>query len=313
MKQYLIAILACCAALAPAQEAAPALKKDITELLAQLTARQVSELEQGFGDAFNKPAFLKQLKAALVAAETLQGKEDTTVSETMVLAMLERFESRDIDRAALTARIGELVKSRPARLSERSLLKLAQRVDAAMQPLLQQRERAKEDAVLAANAKRPGVVTLSNGVQVETLPGNTPLRDIDRISEESGISRPFFHRTTRRAVYDDLPVEIRSVGAEIPRGGAWVFWVPGSIAASQQRETMDRHARETTDRKAAMQDLFDSTGGVPMKHGSATPPKDAPQAVKPGVHTPALRKITVWRDGPDSPIQPLPDVMQSSH
>lgn len=313
MKQYLITILACCAALAPAQEAAPALKKDITELLAQLTAHQVSELEQGFGDAFNTPAFLKQLKAALVAAETLQGKEDTTVSESMVLSMLDRFESRDIDRAALMARIGELVKPRAARMSERSLLKLAQRVDSAVQPLLLQRERAKEDAVLAANARRAGVLTLSNGVQVETLPGNAALSEINRITEEKGVARPFFNRTTRRAVFDELPVEILTVAAEVPRGAAWVFWIPGSIAATQQRETMTRNAREGSDRRAAMQDLFDSTGGVPMKHGRPTPPKPAAGAPKPYTHTPPLRKITVWKDGPDSPIQPLPDVLQSSH
>lgn len=305
MKRYLTILLACCAAFAPAQEVSPEQRRDINEFLSQLFAHEISQTEKSLGDAFVTDAFVKQLNAALVAPETLHGKDDLTHAESIVAALFEgMFDSRDMDRSAVVARVNELLKERKRMLPERDMEKLAERVKLTMQVILPKRERAREEAVLAANAKRESVKVLSNGVQVEALPGHAALREIDRITEETGIS--YYNRTTRRGEFSMLPDAIRSVADEVPAGGAWVFWIPPSISAKLIRQADEENRAHA----AAMRELV-TTFEDRRRDAQPKPPqadKDAPV----GIADP-LRKITVWKEGPDAPVRALPDVMHTAH
>lgn len=300
MNPYLYPLVAFCAATALAQEVNAVLRQDINELLAQSTAQHIAETERGFGDAFDTRAFLRQLDAALKAAESLQSKEEPTVSERMVLSMLADFESRDVDRAALTARIRELLDNRKALKSMREMAKLHEHVSAAMQPVLRQRERSKEEAVLAANAKREGVKVLSNGVQMEVLPGHDSLRDINRITVETGIA--FYSSTTRKTVFDELPKDLRDIADEVPNGGAWIFWIPASIGEARTAAAADEEAK----RRETLQSIFVTVEDTLQAEGRWHEEEEEEPAVEP------LRKVTVWKDGPDAPVQAQPDVMKSS-
>ena len=304
MKRHLTFLLACCAAFASAQEVSPEQKKDINEFLSQLFALEITQTEQSLGDAFVTDAFVKQLNAALVAPESLHGKDDLTHAESIVAAFFDgTFESRDMDRRAVMARVRELLKERGRMLPERDLAQLADRVKLTMRIILPQRERAKEEAVLAANAKREGVKVLSNGVQVEALPGNASLLEIDRITEETGIT--YYNRTTRRGQFAMLPDAIRSVADEVPPGGAWVFWIPSSISAKLIRQADEENRAHA----AAMRELV-TTYEDRRRDAQPKPPqadKDAPV----GIADP-LRKITVWKEGPDAPVRALPDVMHTA-
>ncbi len=305
MKRYLTILLACCAAFAPAQEVSPEQKRDINEFLSQLFAHEISQTEKSLGDAFVTDAFVKQLNAALLTPEALHGKDDLTHAERIVAALFDgMFDSRDMDRNAVVARVNELLKERKRMLPERDMEKLAERVKMTMQVILPKRERAKEEAVLAANAKRKGVKVLSNGVQVEALPGNAALLEIDRITEETGIA--YYNRTTRRGQFAMLPDAIRSVADEVPPGGAWVFWIPPSISANRIRQA----EAENRAHAAAMRELV-TTYEDARRDAQPKPPEPTPEAAM--AHAEPLRKITVWKEGPDAPVKALPDVMHTAH
>lgn len=304
MTKILLSLLCLSAALAPAQEVGADLKQDITELHAQTFARQTLQLQKSLGDAFCTEAFLKQLETALREGEALRGKETESLCEGMVQSMTgSGLESRDWDTPALMSRITELTGKETLLLTPRQLAKLEERVMKGMLPVLKLRERGKEQALLAANAERKEVTTLSNGVQMEVLPGKGTLSGINRMTTETGID--LYERTTRRIIADDLPEPIRAVAAEVPEGGAWIFWIPAEVSAAKQTAQADENSR----REAALADLMGPETHPMAQRNIQTLREIA--AEKLGMAEPAehrLLKITVWQDSPDAPLEALPDV-----
>lgn len=299
MKRYLLPLIIFTAALAPAQEADTALKSDINELQAQSTARQVLQLQQSLADAFSTPAYLKQLETALSEWDALSALDrDLTLSESAVQAMnAAGYEPRDIDTAALLSRISELLedKAEAQRLNDKRILALAERVHKGMIPVVKRRERGKEQALLAANAERPEVSVLSNGVQMEVLPGESKLSEVNRITTETGLTSTLYNRTTRRVQFAELPEPIQAVAKEVPAGKAWVFWIPAEVAAARRLNAADTAAR----RSAALNALSEMMGAKSTAEKDAEAESNEDRAI--------LQKIVVWKDDPDAPIQALPD------
>lgn len=304
MTKIFLSLLCLSAALAPAQEVGADLKRDITELHAQTFARRTLQLQKSLGDAFRTDAFLKQLETALREGEALRGKETESLCEGMVQSMTEGgIESRDWDTPALVSRLAELTEHETLLLSPRQLAKLNERVTKEMRPVLKLRERGKERALLAANAARKEVTTLSNGVQMEVLPGKEQLSTVNRMTTETGID--LYERTTRRIMADDLPEPIRAVAAEVPAGGAWVFWIPAEVRAAKQKAAADAGTR----REAVLADILGPETHPTALQNIQTLKEIA--AEKLGRNEPEeqpLLKITVWKDSPDAPIEALPDV-----
>lgn len=293
------ALLLFSAVLAPAQEADTALKSDIQELMAQQTARQVLRLQENLGDAFNTAAFLKQLEKALLEGESLLTRDrDLTISERMVEDMyLVGIESRDYDRAALLARLSMLLGKNDDRLNDRKLNELSVRVLKSLLPLLKKRERAKEQAILDANAERPEVTTLSNGVQMEVMPGEGKLSEVNRITMETGLTFARYQRTTRQVLFEELPDPIQSVADEVPAGAAWIFWIPAELTEARRVKAADA----ATDRNAALSELAEAMGAtVDAEENDRSTETEADGA--------SLQKIYVWKDSPDAPIQARPDL-----
>lgn len=303
MKRHLLPLLLLCATLAPAQEADDALKADINECVAQRTARQVRQLQISLRDAFSSPAYLKQLEQALHDWDAVLSRDShSTLCESTVESLnTEGFESRDVDTAALLARITELLADEGGAqfLSDRQLAALVERVHKGMRPVLRRRERGKERALLEANAERKEVTTLSNGVQMEVLPGKGSLREVNRITTETGLTAQLYNRTTRRILFEELPQSILAVEKEIPAGGAWIFWVPAEVSSAREVAAADTAER----RRAALASLL---GGKSNRF--VTPDEDAEEPGSDAV----LQKITVWRDDPDAPIQARPDTRSTA-
>lgn len=299
MKHLILPLLMFAASLAPAQEADTALKRDIQELMAQQTARQVLRLQENLGDAFNTAAFLKQLEKALLEGESLLTRDrDLTISERMVEEMyLVGIESRDYDSAALLARISALLGENDDRLTDRKLNGLSERVLKDLLPLLKKRERAKEQAILDANAERPEVTTLSNGVQMEVMPGEGKLSEVNRITMETGLTLARYQRTTRQVLFEELPEPIQSVADEVPAGAAWIFWIPAEVTEARRVKAADA----ATDRTAALSELAEAMGVTVDTEENDRDTETAADGA-------SLQKIYVWKDSPDAPIQARPDL-----
>lgn len=299
MKHLILPLLMFAASLAPAQEADTALKSDIQELMAQQTARQVLRLQENLGDAFNTAAFLKQLEKALLEGESLLTRDrDLTISERMVEEMyLVGIESRDYDSAALLARISALLGENDDRLTDRKLNGLSERVLKDLLPLLKKRERAKEQAILDANAERPEVTTLSNGVQMEVMPGEGKLSEVNRITMETGLTLARYQRTTRQVLFEELPEPIQSVADEVPAGAAWIFWIPAEVTEARRVKAADA----ATDRTAALSELAEAMGAT-------VDAKENDRDTETAADGASLQKIYVWKDSPDAPIQARPDL-----
>lgn len=303
MTKIFLPLLCLSAALAPAQEVGADLKQDITELHAQTFARQTLQLQKSLGDAFCADAFRKQLETALREGEALRGKETESLCEGIVQSMTANgLESRDWDTPALMSRLTELTEQETLLLSPRQLAALAERVHQGMLPVLKLRERGKEQALLAANAERREVTTLSNGVQMEVLPGKGTLSGINRMTTETGID--LYERTTRRVTAGDLPSAIRAVAAEVPEGGAWIFWIPAEVSAAKQTAKAD----ETTRRDAALADLMGPETHPLAQRNIQTLKEIAAEEEQSEPEEHHLLKITIWQDNPDAPLEALPDV-----
>lgn len=299
MKHLILPLLMFAASLAPAQEADTALKSDIQELMAQQTARQVLRLQENLGDAFNTAAFLKQLEKALLEGESLLTRDrDLTISERMVEEMyLVGIESRDYDCAALLARISALLGENDDLLTDRKLNDHSESVLKRLLPLLKKRERAKEQAILDANAERPEVTTLSNGVQMEVIPGEGKLSEVNRITMETGLTLARYQRTTRQVLFEELPDPIQSVADEVPAGAAWIFWIPAEVTEARHRKAADA----ATDRTAALSELAEAMGATVDAEENDRDTETAADGA-------SLQKIYVWKDSPDAPIQARPDL-----
>lgn len=286
-----------------AQEMPQQVRHDLSEHRGLLFAARVHAMQEQLGSAFSTEEFLKQLDAALQKKAVSQ---PASLAEAMAASLREDgLEARDFDNALIMEHLhkmlAELPKMKDSAL-EKQLMEQREKLDKQVIPVLQAREAAKEKRVLELNAKRPGVTTLPNGIQMEVQPGQGSIRGVNRIMIEAGISEP--ERTTTQCSVDDLPESVRRMLDKVPAGSAWTFWIPAEVTDAIANEGV-----ESQEDKQGREELLDQlAGGTRRMSLNANlnqfeKQREADDTFP--VPRTQLQKITVWQDAANAPIRPF--------
>lgn len=286
-----------------AQEMPQQVRHDLSEHRGLLFAARVHAMQGQLGSAFSTEEFLKQLEAALQKKAISQ---PASLAEALAASLREDgLEARDFDTALIMKHLhkmlAELPKMKDGALEEQ-LMEQREKLDKQVIPVLQAREAAKEKRVLELNAKRPGVTTLPNGIQMEVQPGSGSIRGVNRIMIEVGISEP--ERTTTQCSVDDLPEAVRRMLDKVPAGSAWTFWIPAEVTDAIANEGV-----ESQEDKQGREELLDQLAGGTRRMSlnanlnQLEKQREADDAFP--VPRTQLQKITVWQDAANAPIRPF--------
>ncbi len=286
-----------------AQEMPQQVRHDLSEHRGLLFAARVHAMQEQLGSAFSTEEFLKQLEAALQKKAVSQ---PASLAEALAASLREDgLETRDFDTALIMERLrkmlAELPKMKDSAL-EKQLMEQREKLDKQVIPVLQTREAAKEKRVLELNAKRPGVTTLPNGIQMEVQPGQGSIRGVNRIMIEAGISEP--ERTTTQCSVDDLPEAVRRMLDKVPAGSAWTFWIPAEVTDAIANEGV-----ESQEDKQGREELLDQLAGGTRRMSlnanlnQLEKQREADDTFP--VSRTQLQKITVWQDAANAPIRPF--------
>ena len=286
-----------------AQEMPQQVRHDLSEHRGLLFAARVHAMQGQLGSAFSTEEFLKQLDAALQKKAVSQ---PASLAEAMAASLREDgLEARDFDTALIMEHLhkmlAELPKMKDGAL-EKQLMEQREKLDKQVIPVLQAREAAKEKRVLELNAKRPGVTTLPNGIQMEVQPGQGSIRGVNRVMIESGISEP--ERTTTQCSVDDLPEAVRRMLDKVPAGSAWTFWIPAEVTDAIANEGV-----ESQEDKQGREELLDQLAGGTRRMSlnanlnQLEKQREADDTFP--VPRTQLQKITVWQDAANAPIRPF--------
>ena len=299
-----------------AQEMPQQVRHDLSEHRGLLFAARVHAMQEQLGSAFSTEEFLKQLEAALQKKAVSQ---PASLAEALAASLREDgLETRDFDTALIMERLrkmlAELPKMKDSAL-EKQLMEQREKLDKQVIPVLQTREAAKEKRVLELNAKRPGVTTLPNGIQMEVQPGQGSIRGVNRIMIEAGISEP--ERTTTQCSVDDLPEAVRRMldlchkaGIMVAchlsgcAGSAWTFWIPAEVTDAIANEGV-----ESQEDKQGREELLDQLAGGTRRMSlnanlnQLEKQREADDTFP--VSRTQLQKITVWQDAANAPIRPF--------
>lgn len=296
-----------------AQEMPQQVRHDLSEHRGLLFAARVHAMQGQLGSAFSTEEFLKQLEAALQKKAISQ---PASLAEALAASLREDgLEARDFDTALIMEHLhkmlAELPKMKDGAL-EKQLMEQREKLDKQVIPVLQAREAAKEKRVLELNAKRAGVTTLANGVQMEVQPGQGSIRAVNRIMIEEGISDP--ERTTTQCSVDDLPEAVQRVLAKVPQGSAWTFWIPAEVTDAIAHEG-EESKEEQADREALMDQL--AGGNRRKSFNTLQREREEKERAKEDDGFPAprttLQKITVWQDAAEAPIRPFSHSTQTQN
>lgn len=312
MKAYIIPLIVACSLL-HAQEMPQQVRHDLSEHHGLLFAARVHTMQEQLGSAFVTEDFLKQLDNALQKKSIAKPK---TLAEAMAAGLREDgLEARDFDNALLMKHLQKMLAELPKMKDEaleKKLVKQQKKLLKQVIPVLQARESAKEKRVLELNAKRPGVTTLPNGVQMEVQPGNGSIHAVNRIMTEEGISDP--ERTTTQCSVDDLPEAVQRMLDQVPAGSAWTFWIPAEVTDAIAREGEDSKEEE-----AGREALMDQLAGGNRRKSFNTLQREREERERaqeddgfPAPRT-TLQKITVWQDAAEAPIRPFSHSTQTQN
>lgn len=286
-----------------AQEMPQQVRHDLSEHRGLLFAARVHAMQGQLGSAFSTEEFLKQLEAALQKKAISQ---PASLAEALAASLREDgLEARDFDNALIMEHLhkmlAELPKMKDGAL-EKQLMAQREKLDKQVIPVLQAREAAKEKRVLELNAKRPGVTTLPNGIQMEVQPGTGSIRGVNRIMIEVGISEP--ERTTTQCSVDDLPESVRRMLDKVPAGSAWTFWIPAEVTDAIANEGV-----ESQEDKQGREELLDQLAGgtrrMSLNANLNQLEKQREADDDFSVPRTQLQKITVWQDAANAPIRPF--------
>lgn len=286
-----------------AQEMPQQVRHDLSEHRGLLFAARVHAMQEQLGSAFSTEEFLKQLEAALQKKAISQ---PASLAEALAASLREDgLEARDFDTALIMEHLhkmlAELPKMKDGAL-EKQLMEQREKLDKQVIPVLQAREAAKEKRVLELNAKRPGVTTLPNGIQMEVLPGQGSIRGINRIMIEVGISEP--ERTTTQCSVDDLPEAVRRMLDKVPAGSAWTFWIPAEVTDAIANEGVESQA-DKQGREELLDQLAGGTRRMSLNANLNQLEKQREADDDFPVPRTQLQKITVWQDAANAPIRPF--------
>ena len=312
MKAYIIPLILGCALL-HAQEMPQQVRHDLSEHHGLLFAARVHTMQEQLGSAFITDDFLKQLDAALKKKSIAKPR---TLAEAMAASLREDgLEARDFDNALLMKHLQKMLAELPKMKEEaleKKLVKQQKKLLKQVIPVLQARESAKEKRVLELNARRSGVSTLPNGVQMEVQPGSGSIRAVNRIMVEEGISDP--ERTTTQCSVDDLPEAVQRMLDQVPAGSAWTFWIPAEVTDAIAREGEDSK-EEQADREALMDQL--AGGNRRKSFNTLQREREERERAQEDDGFPAprttLQKITVWQDAAEAPIRPFSHSTQTQN
>ena len=304
MKAYIIPLMLGCALL-HAQEMPQQVRQDLSKHHGLLFAARVHTMQEQLGSAFITEDFLKQLDDALQKKSIAKPK---TLAEAMAAGLREDgLEARDFDNALLMKHLNKMLAELPKMKEkdvEKKLVNQSRKLARQVIPILQQREAAKEKRVLELNARRSGVSTLPNGVQMEVQPGNGSIQAVNRIMVEEGISDP--ERTTTQCSVDDLPEAVQRMLAQVPQGSAWTFWIPAEVTDAIAHEG-EESKEEQADREALMDQL--AGGNRRKSFNTLQREREERERAKEDDDFPIprtqLQKITVWQDAAEAPIRPF--------
>ena len=286
-----------------AQEMPQQVRHDLSEHRGLLFAARVHAMQGQLGSAFSTEEFLKQLDAALQKKAISQ---PASLAEALAASLREDgLEARDFDNALIMEHLhkmlAELPKMKDGAL-EKQLMEQREKLDKQVIPVLQAREAAKEKRVLELNAKRPGVTTLPNGIQMEVQPGSGSIRGVNRIMIEVGISEP--ERTTTQCSVDDLPETVRRMLDKVPAGSAWTFWIPAEVTDAIANEGV-----ESQEDKQGREELLDQLAGGTRRMSLNANLNQLEKQREADDDFPVprtqLQKITVWQDAANAPIRPF--------
>ena len=286
-----------------AQEMPQQVRHDLSEHRGLLFAARVHAMQGQLGSAFSMEEFLKQLEAALQKKVISQ---PASLAEALAASLREDgLEARDFDNALIMEHLhkmlAELPKMKDGAL-EKQLMEQREKLDKQVIPVLQAREAAKEKRVLELNAKRPGVTTLPNGIQMEVQPGSGSIRGVNRIMIEVGISEP--ERTTTQCSVDDLPESVRRMLDKVPAGSAWTFWIPAEVTDAIANEGV-----ESQEDKQGREELLDQLAGGTRRMSLNANLNQLEKQREADDDFPVprtqLQKITVWQDAANAPIRPF--------
>ena len=304
MKAYIIPLIVACSLL-HAQEMPQQVRQDLSKHHGLLFAARVHTMQEQLGSAFITEDFLKQLDDALQKKSIAKPK---TLAEALAAGLREDgLEARDFDNALLMKHLNKMLAELPKMKEkdvEQKLVNQSRKLARQVIPILQQREAAKEKRVLELNARRAGVTTLANGVQMEVQPGQGSIRAVNRIMIEEGISDP--ERTTTQCSVDDLPEAVRRMLGQVPAGSAWTFWIPAEVT-----DAIAREGEESKEEEASREALMDQlAGGTRRKsYSKLQQEREERERAKEDSDLPAprttLQKITVWQDAAEAPIRPF--------
>lgn len=302
MKKYLIPLLVLTAAVLHAQEMPPQAQRALCDYHGLLLAQHVRILQLQLGSAFVTDDFLKQLEKAL---QQPAPEHPNTQAERLAAEMFTSLEKRDMDPAALLAALRGHLNQLPILEDEvlRGMTERKRRLTKQLVfPVLNAREAAKEQRVLELNRRREGVVTLPNGVQMEVLPGQGSIRNVNRIMTEEGLLDT--ECITTECSVDDLPPSIARMLPHIPAGSAWIFLIPADVTDAIAHEGED----SPTESKSREELLGELAEGVRYQSYEAGK-KEIEEKNNAGNEIPAPRtrllKLTVWQEDEDSPIKPF--------
>lgn len=298
--------------LAAAQDVTPELRRDISELISLRAADSLRGVSEALGKAFVPQVYREHFRDTLLSGKPVEEPEKTDCPMAVARAgsILKQFEPRDFDTQLVLNRMEEHLAAPPPEDEEKAMkerLELSEKVAEAYRPVLRAREKSKEDEILRGNATREGVITLEFGVQMETEAGGDDIRSINRGTEETGVA--FYTRTTRRMEWSDLPEAIRLQEDKLPKARSWTFWVPAEAAAQVEEFKKKQDESEENRRAELMQKLMgahrESGAGVvsdKKKKAAARRPQFTEKE-------PVMKKIKVWKDNPDAPVETQPDVV----
>lgn len=290
-----------------AQDAPENLRQDIAELIATRTAASIRSASESYGKAFAQEVCAEQFAKAFREGQVIEDekKTDCPAATYWSNATLKQFERRDYDAEAVINRIQTILNQSTwdEETTDNHLRQLYKKVAEAYRPILRQREAVKEKEILAANAGREGVQTLKFGVQMEIEAGDTPLKDINRGTRETGVA--FYTRVTRKLRFNELPEAIRLQTEQIPAAKSWTFWVPADAAAQVEEHKAIQAQAAQEKRNAMMQRLL---GNRNTNSPSKASTKDETKTESSESEA-VMLKIKVWKDDPTAPVQTLPDVV----
>ena len=284
----------------PAQEKSPEVARCLESYIGNSLApvlHQWQERSRRQGMAFSAEEFVQQLQQTLETGEAPAGAHPAAVDCANKYL---RFADGDFNPAAamrlLRANLSRAAADAP------SMRRECERCDALLmqqyRPLSLRREQEREQALLRQRTAAPGVTVFPNGVVLQTESGHASFSQANRVTVELGVA--YYTRRTLPLRFEDLPLSIREVAAQVPAGASWSFTIPGEVEGAAA-ERAGEGCRLLALRLGNQIGVLGGEARLPSAFAIQPVPQGAPLP---------LIRLRVWREDPEHPYRaPADDFM----